>query len=246
MIERHSRAFAACLAVCSLACTKTDNARVVAHESASSTARLSQPAPVNAAQLSGPRIAADSTASAPFFKVEGGVLFLHIPTSMAAVISDSLPRFELIQRTAYEPALVQLADEQASDSREIGETPQDSLSRYALSAAIGDFDGDSTSDIVIMGNARDSTVTLFVLAQSRSRSRPQIIFITKPRPTDRFNRESQYLNTVHAGPVRVFDEDDKTPPFQLKTDAVQLAYFEKGAQVFFLDHGTVQSIITSD
>jgi hypothetical protein len=44
----------------------------------------------------------------------------------------------------------------------------------------------------------------------------------------------------------VLDEDDKSPPFQLQSDGVEVAYFEKGAQVFFLDHGVVKSLITSD
>jgi hypothetical protein len=165
---------------------------------------------------------------------------------MVDELNDSLPGFAPVQRASYEPSLVQFADERANDSREIGQTVNDSVASYALSAAIGDFDGDSAIDVAILGNSRDSTAAVFVLAPSRMRQQPKVIFIRRPRPADHLNLESTYLNLVRAGPVRVFDEDDKSPPFRLKTDGVELAYFEKGAEVVFLDHGTVQSLITSD
>jgi hypothetical protein len=165
---------------------------------------------------------------------------------MVRELNDSLPDFAPIQRSSYEPLLVQFADGRADGSREIEQTVNDSLAFYALSAAIGDFDGDSTSDVAILGNSGDSTAAVFVLAPSRVRQQPKVIFIRRPRAADHLNRESTYLNLVRAGPVRVFDEDDKSPPFQLKTDGVEFAYFEKGAEVVFLEHGVVQSLITSD
>jgi hypothetical protein len=189
---------------------------------------------------------ADSAVAEPFFSVNAGELVLHIPANMAAVINDSLPSFTLVQRAAYDSSMIRDMKDEGNNIREIGETVNDSLGRYAWSAAIGDFDADSTSDVAIMGNSRDSTATLFVLGQSRSRPRPQIVFIKRPRPADHLNPEWQYLRTVHPGPVRVFDEDGKTPPFDLKTDAVQVVYYGKGAEVFFLEHGVIQTILTSD
>jgi hypothetical protein len=188
----------------------------------------------------------DSNAREPFFRVTAGELILHLPKSVVDELNDSLPGFAPVQRGSYEPALVRFADDRANETREIGRTVNDSLAAYALSAAIGDFDGDSTSDVAILGNSRDSTAAVFVLTPSPVRQHAKVIFIMRPRPTDRLNRESTYLNRVPAGPVRVFDEDDKNPPFRLKTDGVEFAYFEKAAQVFFLEHGTVQSLITSD
>jgi hypothetical protein len=189
---------------------------------------------------------ADSAVAEPFFSLNAGELVLHIPANMAAVINDSLPSFTLIQRAAYDSSMIRDMGDGGNNIREVGETVDDSLGRYAWSAAIGDFDGDSTSDVAIMGNSRDSTATLFVLGQSRSRQRPQIIFITRRRPTDHSNPEWQYLRTVHPGPVQVFDEDGKSPPFELKTDAVQVVYYGKGAEVFFLEHGAVHTVLTSD
>jgi hypothetical protein len=229
----------------SLSCAKRDQPQSARTESASSTVPINEPA-ATSTPLSGPRLMSDSNAKEPFFSVAARELLLHLPPSMVRELNDSLPGFAPIQRSLYEPSLVQFADARADDSREIGQTVNDSLAFYALSAAIGDFDGDSTSDVAILGNSRDSTAAVFVLAPSRVRQQPRVIFIRRPRAADHLNRVSTYLNLVRAGPVRVFDEDDKSPPFQLKTDGVEFAYFEKGAEVFFLEHGVVQSLITSD
>ncbi len=173
-------------------------------------------------------------------------LTLHISPEIKKTLDDRLPGFALVQRSAYEPNLVRWADECADDSREIGEAAPDSLGRYALSAAVGDFDGDSTRDVAMMGVSRDSSATVFVLSRSRARERPQLIFIKGPRPADHLNREWIYLNLVHAGPIRPFDEDGKSEPFKIPADSVEVGYFEKGAEVFFLDQGLLRSVMTSD
>lgn len=104
---------------------------------------------------------------------------------------------------------------------------------------------DSVADVAIMGNSPDSTATVFVLPQSGSRPRPQIIFIGRA-PTNYLSPEWQILRTVHPCPVREFDEDGKSPPVELKTDGLQVVYSGKGAEVFFLEHGVVKTILTSD
>jgi hypothetical protein len=245
MLLRYDRV-AILLAWLSLSCGKPDQPQSARTEPASSTVPVAEPAAASPQPLSGLRLTSDSDAKEPFFSVSARELLLHLSPNMVRELNDSLPGFAPVQRSAYEPSLVQLADERASDSREIGQTVNDSLGYYALSAAIGDFDGDSTPDVAILGNFRDSTAAVFVLAPSRIRQRPEIIFIGRTQPTDHLNRESTYLNLVRAGPVRGFDEDDKSPPFQLKTDGVEFTYFGKGAEVFFLKDGVVQSLITSD
>lgn len=196
--------------------------------------------------IAGPRLVIDSAAMHPFLAMDAGELRLHLPTEMAKVLMDSLPAFALVERSAYDTSLVRWADERVTGARKPGLSTADSLGLYALSAAVGDFDGDSTADVAMRGISRDSSAIVFILSRSQARREPQLIFIERPSPVSHTERQWVFLTRAAAGPIRVVDDADTSLVFQLHTDGVEVVYFEKGAQVFYLDHGVLRSVITSD
>jgi hypothetical protein len=168
-------------------------------------------------------------------KLENGTFIVHLPPSMARVLNDSLPGFELVQRSAYDTAIVRWMDGWKQSD---GPAP--------LSVAIGDFDGDSKADIAMKGIARDSAATVFVLGRSATRPEPRLIFVGRPQLADRATPEWVFLVLVRPGPITEFDEGQGSQVLQLRTEAVEVVYFEKASEVYYLIGGELRSVATSD
>lgn len=198
--------------------------------------------------VGGPRIVVDSSARGPTLEIARNEFVLRLPVSMARVLQDSMPGFAPVPRARFDSAVISYVDHGSLDNAPENAADINPVRPAPLSVVIGDFDGDSTADVAMLGSAGDTVVTVFLLSPHSRDASPRLLYIDRPRadPTPG-EKSSTYLELVRPGKITAFDEDAGEPPsFHLLTDAVSIVYFEQAGEVAYVDRGVVRRIITSD
>jgi hypothetical protein len=169
----------------------------------------------------GPELISDSTIVDPRIETSSDRYVLHLPADMARALYDSLPGFTPIQQSAY---------------------PADVAAKHnsPLSVVVGDFNGDSRQDLVMVGRTQNTPVFLMLIGKSEQTKQPQLIVIARPAPGTPTDIDLNYFE--HVGPHRIKNPDDSTSFFDLRTDGVlvQNTGDEKLYAIYFWDHGEVQ------
>jgi hypothetical protein len=203
------------------ACRQSDqNAAISRSASSSGSSTESAPRNVEPNPHAGPQLISDSTLMDPRLEISGDQYVLHVPADMAHALYDSLPGFTPIQQSTY---------------------PSDVAAKHKspLSVAVGDFNGDSRQDIIMVGRSQNTPVFLMLLGKSEQIKQPRLIVISRPAAGTPTDIDSHYLELI--GPRRIKNPDDSTSFFELRTDGVlvQNARDEKIYAIYFWNHGEV-------
>ena len=172
--------------------------------------------------------AADSSAGEPRLAAENDEYVLYLPVAMARVIMDKLPGFEPFQLSSWPAATVATI---------VSENPDAALA----SVVLGDFNGDSKTDVAMHGNAGRIGATFMLLAKSDSVPSPSILFIDRGdanKPTG-----NSYISLLHG--QKMIDPLTQEV-FDLRTDAVHLIVIDKASVLYYLDRGVIREYTTSD
>lgn len=170
----------------------------------------------------------DTSAGEPRLAAKNGEYVLYLPVAMARVIMDKLPGFEPFQLSSWPAATVATI---------VSENPDTALA----SVVLGDFNGDSKTDVAIQGNAGRIGATFMLLAKSDSVPSPRILFSDRGdsnKPTG-----NSYISLLH--PQKIIDPLTQEV-FDLRADAVHLIVIDKASVLYYLDHGVVREYTTSD
>jgi hypothetical protein len=169
----------------------------------------------------GPLLIPDSTIVDPRIETLGDQYVSRLPADMARVLYDSLPGFTPIQQSAYPPGI-------------------SAKHNSPLSVVVGDFNGDSRQDLVMVGRFQNTPIFLMLLGKSEPTKQAQLIVIARPEPGTPTEIDTNYFE--HVGPHRIKNPDDPTSFFDLRTDGVlvQNAHDDKIYAIYFWDHGEVQ------
>lgn len=231
-------------------CAKPDAA---AHDTDSQRPALAVDTAVPAAPIAarppvvgGPRLVSDSSATQPALEISNGEFVIRLPLAMARLLDDSLPAFVPDQRAGFDPAIVRWVER--PDDREPADSApnEDRRLASALSVLLGDFDGDGRRDVAMQGTSGASMAVVMLLAAADPNARPRLIYIQRPRSRDGIWETGEYLSIVHPGDINGYDTAEGDPPLRLRTDAIERVFFEKGSEMYFLDHGVVRTLTTSD
>jgi hypothetical protein len=166
-------------------------------------------------------LTSDSTAPSPWIQSESGRAVVHVPPEMLTVLYDTLPGFVPFPPWAYNAqVLVGWRDE----------TPP----AAPLSVAVGDFDGDGRADLAMIGNFRDSTARILLVSNRQTGTGPRLVFLGPRWPAVRMGDNDTYLRRADRSVL------------QRDADGVEEITEGKGAVIFYLDHGTLRMVQTSD
>jgi len=242
-----------CTLVGLLCCRKADKAVVADHHDsvAVTVTSKTQPAePTLVIDSASPRLIVDSAAKQPSLELHDGAFIVRLPLDMARVLSDSVPEFTLLTRAAFDKGVIGWVDN-SGDRVPASLDPADSSALWtrAVSVVVGDFNGDSRRDVAMEGIAGDAFVIFFLLSASDSNARPTLLYFHMPSPgSAQYARQANtdYLTLVPKGKVAGFAEEGDAPILDLRTDAVELAMFEKSSEIFYIEKGAVQIFATSD
>lgn len=178
--------------------------------------------------MKGPRVVVDSSAAEPRLVSRNNEYILLLPVAMARVLMDTLPGFEPSQLSSWPAARV---------ANIVSENPDVSLA----SVVLGDFNGDSKTDVAMQGNAGRVGATFMLLAQSDSVPIPRIFLIDRGdavKPTG-----DSYISLMH--PQKITDPLTQEV-LDLRVDAVHYIVIEKASVVYYLDRGVIREYSTSD
>jgi hypothetical protein len=164
--------------------------------------------------LTGPSIVIDSAVGEARLDRTSGQLMVHLSPQMGRALYDTLPGFAPLAQSTY-GAL----------------RPSESESAYSV--VVGDFDGDSLQDIVMLGTSRSSPVLFMLLANPDSSGRT--IFLIEPATPP----ESGAYRLGLVSRQRLQSPDNKDYFVDLHADAVHLQS-ESVSAVCYLDHGTLR------
>lgn len=164
--------------------------------------------------MGGPEVIVDSAISGVLLERRENKFVLRLPAAMARTLYDTLPHFTPIPQ-AYFGA------------------PPPNMPDSSRSAIVGDFDGDSRQDVVMLGKS-DSATVLFMLLASDGSGKPHIVFIDPATPPD----WPQYLLHL-VRPRKFVSPDNEDYTLDLHADAIHMV---SGivSQICYLDHGKVQ------
>lgn len=191
----------------------------------------------------GPRLVSDSSATQPVLEISDGEFVIRLPLAMARLLNDSLPAFTPEPRAGFDTAIVRWVDRPDDPAPSDLATNAEQRLASALSVVVGDFDGDGRRDVAMQGTSGASTAIVMLLAAADSMARPRLIYIDRPRSRGQLGLTGDYLNIVHPGDI---EGEDGDPPLHLRTDAIERVFFEKGSQMYFLAHGVMRMLTTSD
>jgi hypothetical protein len=169
----------------------------------------------------------DSALTEPQLVLHGSEYRLHLPPAMAAALAKE-GRFEIARLEEYDPNVRRYVTDLGP--------------RQALSAVVGDFDGDGRDDAVMHARKRQSadSAQVFVVILNQSAG-PRVIEVERyPLYTGPLG---EYLLYQKAETVRSAHEKQ---PLTLTTDAFQIVFFEKAAQLYYYQNGQFKQYFTAD
>jgi hypothetical protein len=177
------------------------------------------------APVTGPRLIVDSAASSATVEIQAGEYIVRLPAAMARTLFDSLPGFAPLPRAAYPEGIKKWVE--SSDTLAV-----------PLSVVAGDFDGDSVSDVAMIGGSRDTLAVTMLLSNASSPGKPRLLFLGQRWAAKFTDPQDLYLGLLR--PSRISDE------FVLRTDAVRVEVFEKTGSVYYLEGGKLRDFSTSE
>ena len=163
---------------------------------------------------------------------------------MARLLDDSLPGFTPEQRAGFDTAVVRWVGRPLDPMPADSATSEEQRLASALTVVVGDFNGDGQRDVALQGTSGGSMAIVMLLAAPDSVARPTLIYVERPARRGESEITEDYLVIVHPGDIRGYE--DGVPPLHLRTDAIERVFFEKGSQIYYLDHGVVRILTTSD
>jgi hypothetical protein len=167
----------------------------------------------------GPTLRFDSTISESRLDTAGGVFTVRLPSDMARVLNDSLPGFTPFPQTNYSSSL-----------RATHTTP--------LSIVLGDFNGDSSQDVAMLGESDSTPALIIVLARSAKTPEPRLVWVMRPAPHTSGGLPTYYLE--HLGPQTLTYPDHPKIKLELRTDGIY-ALNESVSTVYYLKDGQVRT-----
>ena len=177
------------------------------------------PSVLNERPPTGPLIVVDSSAREPSVELRGTEYILSLPSGMARVLYDSLPRFTPLLQSTYPGDIVRNRNS-------------------PLSVVVGDFNGDSVRDVAMIGDSDNTPAFIFLLAKSDSIAEPRVVSILRPVPNSPTDLRSYYIQSV--APQRIAYPGSPQTILDLKTDAIH-ALSENVSTIYYLDHAKVRT-----
>lgn len=160
---------------------------------------------------------------------------VELSTAMKAALHRYDPEFKVWKQEDYDPYLV----------RVYNFTPFQSPS-----AVFGDFNGDKTTDVVMMGYNKTDSKTIVILSKG---DKYTVSEIAKRPLTDPATPEHkigggniiEFLAYVPPGKIKARPEYNR-PELNLKSDAFEIAFEEKSASIWLYKDGGFVSYTMSD
>jgi hypothetical protein len=150
---------------------------------------------------------------------------------MARLLYDSLPEFVPVQLTSWDPRIV-------------GNLVSRHPGSVLPSVVIGDFNGDSQTDLALWGNYGERSAMFMLLAASDTAPEPRIIRIGEG--IERISGIAEgYISLVRPQKI-VVDTAVEDQPLDLRTDAVLDVTIDKFSLIYYLDRGVVRRYLLSD
>lgn len=108
----------------------------------------------------------------------------------------------------------------------------------------GDFDCNNKKDYVLLFKQANSSIVAYSFLSKRNSFQSFQLF---DFGTDNDEMIEYGLELLPPGIYSYMDpESDEAPSVSIKCNAVQILYFEKGAETFYWEKGKLQSIMTGD
>jgi hypothetical protein len=112
---------------------------------------------------------------------------------------------------------------------------RDSLPGFiAHEVVLGDFNGDSATDVAMDGANAETWAFFLLLSKSDSLPEPRMLFAWKaePHPPD----IESWLGVVHP---QKFPGNSETDPFTLRTEGVVYGVSDKGGAIYYVENGVL-------
>lgn len=169
----------------------------------------------------------DSALAEPQLVLHGSEYRLHLPPSMAAALAEE-GKLEIARFDEYSEGVRRYASD-------VGP-------RQALSAVVADFDGDGRDDAVVHARKRSApdSAQVFVAILNQSTGARVIEVQRYPLYSGPLG---EYLIYQKAETIRSAHEKQ---PLTLTTDAFQIVFFEKAAQLYYYRDGVFRQYFTAD
>jgi hypothetical protein len=206
----------------SLACARPGDSGADTAASARETVSAATPDPSRVGNA-----VVDSALTEPQLVLHDSAYRLHLTPAMAAALARE-GTFEIARFDEYSADLRRYASD-------IGP-------RQALSAVVGDFDGDGRDDAVIHARKRaaSDSAQVFIVILNQSAG-PRVIEVQRyPLYAGPLG---EYLIFQKAETIRSAHEKQ---PLTLTTDAFQIVFFEKAAQLYYYKDGEFRQYFTAD
>jgi hypothetical protein len=177
-------------------------------------------------------IALPLLAQAPAIVVHGPNSELRLPSAMAVALVAVDSTFQPYREVDYLPLI-----------RE-GYRPKPDETLYAV---IGDFYGEGVPDLVVDGQGRDSSY-LVALVSRRGGYQAHVLHRAERRDPQAIRYDEEHGLWVYLSrqaPGRI-ESSFEVRPLDLRTDAVQVNYFEKSSVVYYWDEGDFKEYWTGD
>jgi hypothetical protein len=150
---------------------------------------------------------------------------LQLPPAMRATIEAAAPGFQSWKFADYHPDVRQYYT---------------FTMRQAPWAAIGDFNGDGTEDVVIDGYTATKELRVAVLSHPK---KAQVLILDSLSRAPKVYPRSVVLQFVAPGKVGTnFDEETKL----IFADAFNVYYWEKAGSMYYWEDGQIKEFVTSD